>query len=54
MIKIINQIQKILLIILFFSLPLINSHFFDLFWVKWWFYVSWNYEFTKVMFFNIF
>lgn len=54
MIKIINKIQTILLIILFFSLPLINSHFFDLFWIKWWFYVSWNYEFTKVIFFNIF
>jgi len=48
-----NKIIKILLIILFISLPLINSHFFDLVWINWWFYVDWNYEFSKVMFFNI-
>ena len=49
-----NKIIKILLIVLFFSLPLVNSHFFNLIWIKWWLYVDWNYEFTKVMFFNIF
>lgn len=49
-----NKIIKILLVLLFFLLPLINSHLIDLFWIKWGFYVDWNYEFTKVMFFNIF
>lgn len=48
-----NHIVKILLITLFFLLPLINSHLIDLFWIKWWFYVEWNYEFSKVIFFNI-
>ncbi len=48
-----DKIIKILLIVLFFSIALINSHLFDLIWIKWWFYVDWNYEFSKVMFFNI-
>ena len=48
------KIIKTLLIILILLLPLINSHLIDLFWIKWWFYVDWNYEFTKVVFFNIF
>lgn len=50
----ITNIIKTLLVILFFFLPLINSHLLDLIWIKWGFYVGWNYEFTKVMFFNIF
>lgn len=50
----IKKIIHILLIILFILLPLINSHLIDLFWIKWWFYVDWNYEFSKVIFFNIF
>ncbi len=49
-----NKIIKILLVLLFFLLPLINSHLIDLFWIKWGFYVDWNYEFTKLMFFNVF
>ena len=49
----IEKLLKFSLISLFFLLPLINSHLFDLFWIKWWFYVDWNYEFTKVIFFNI-
>ena len=48
------KIIKTLLIILILLLPLINSHLIDLFWIKWWFYVDWNYEFSKVIFFNIF
>ncbi len=48
-----NNITKILLIVLFLSIALINSHLFDLIWIKWWFYVDWNYEFSKVMYFNI-
>ena len=53
----INKLIKILLIILFITLPLINSHLLDFFGLEniWkYFYVNWNYEFTKVMFFNIF
>jgi len=48
-----KKIIKTLFVILFFTLPLINSHLVDLLWIKWWFYIDWNYEFTKVMFFNI-
>lgn len=48
-----DKLQKILLIGLFFILPIINSHLFDLLWIKWWFYVDWNYEYTKVILFNI-
>lgn len=48
-----NKIINILLIILFFLLPLINSHLLNLFWIDIWLYVEWNYEYTKVMFFNI-
>jgi len=49
-----DKLQKIIIIGLFFLLPLINSHLFDLLWIKCWFYVDWNYEYTKVIFFNIF
>jgi len=51
--KILNKITLFLLIILFFSLPLVNSHLLNLFWIDFGYYVDWNYEFTKVMFFNI-
>jgi len=51
--KILNKITFFLLIILFFSLPLVNSHLLNLFWIDLGYYVDWNYEFTKVMFFNI-
>jgi len=52
-----NKLIKILLIILFIILPLINSHLLDFFglteiWQN--FYVNWNYEFSKVIYFNIF
>lgn len=49
----INKIINFLLIFLFTSIPLINSSLFDLFWIHLWLNVSWNYEFTKVIFFNI-
>lgn len=50
----INKTIKILLILLVFSLAFINSHLFDLVWIKLDFlYVSWNFEFTKVIYFNI-
>jgi hypothetical protein len=45
-----------LIITLFFSLPLINSHLLDFFNLEsfWkYFYINWNYEFSKVIFFNI-
>jgi len=48
--------QKLLkYIILFgiFTLPLINSRITELLWFSFSMPVSWNYEFTKVMFFNI-
>ncbi len=48
-----SSLVKILLTILFFFLPLINSRLLNIFWIDLWFYVNWNYEFTKVMFFNI-
>lgn len=50
----INKIIKFLLIVLVILLPLVNSHFFDLIWINWWFYVEWNYEFSKSIFFNVF
>ncbi len=34
-------------------LPIINSHIFNLVWIDFWLYVKWNYEFTKVIFFNV-
>ena len=51
--KTLKNIKQFLLILLFFLLPLIHSHTFDMFWIKWWIYVNGNYEFTKVVFFNI-
>ena len=51
--NVLTKINNYLLIILFFLLPIIHSYFFNFLWINWWFYVSWNFEFTKVMFFNI-
>ena len=49
-----QKLIQILLIILFISLPLVNSHLLDLFWLKISsIYINWNFEFFKVMFFNI-
>ena len=48
-----NIIIKFLFILLIFCLPLINSNLFVLLWIDLWFFVNWNYEFTKVIFFNI-
>lgn len=36
---------------LFLIISLINSHLLNIFWVDFWFYVNWNYEFTKSIFF---
>jgi hypothetical protein len=47
-----SKIIKFFLIILFFFLPLINSRLLSLFWFDLNIYVNWNYEFTKVIFFN--
>lgn len=49
-----KKIIHFLILSLVILLALVNSHFFDLLWIKWWFYVNWNYEFTKTIFFNIF
>ena len=52
----INKILHFLIITLFFSLALINSHLLDFFnlEVLWeYFYINWNYEFSKVLFFNV-
>lgn len=49
-----NLITKFLIIILVILLPLVNSHFFDLLFLDFWFYINWNYEFSKSIFFNIF
>lgn len=49
--------QKIITIyfcLLFIIISLINSKIFNIFWVDFWFYVKWNFEFTKAIFFNIF
>ena len=49
-----QKLIQILLIVLFVSLPLVNSHLLDLFWLKISnIYVNWNFEFFKVMFFNV-
>ena len=39
---------------LFLILSLINSKILNNFWIDLWFYVKWNFEFTKAMFFNVF
>jgi len=52
-----NKIIYFLLVILFITLPLVNSHLLDFFGLENLsenFYVKWNYEFLKVIFFNIF
>lgn len=48
-----KKIINFLIIILVILLPLVNSYFFDLIWIKFWLYVDWNYEFTKSIFFNL-
>jgi len=48
-----RKIQGFLLLILFFSIPLMHSHIFEFFWMPIWIYVDGNYEFTKVMTVNI-
>lgn len=47
------KLINILIVSLLILLPLINSHLFDLIWLKFWVYVDWNYEFSKAIFFNI-
>ncbi len=54
MIKKLDSLIVYLLWILFFLLPIIHSQIFHNFWIDFWFAVEWNYEFTKVMFFNVF
>ena len=49
----INNFIKYLILLLFFITPIIHSHFFDTIWIKFGFYIDWNFEFTKVIFFNI-
>jgi len=52
-----NKIIHFLLIFLFLTIPLVNSHLLDFFWLSKFgqnFYVNWNYEFTKTIYFNIF
>ncbi|PID87700.1 hypothetical protein CSB07_00050 [Candidatus Gracilibacteria bacterium] len=51
--KLINKSIYIILSILLFCIPIINSHLLDFFGIKLGIYVNGNYEFTKVMFFNI-
>jgi hypothetical protein len=43
----------ILVSFLFITLPIINSNLTEMFWFKLWLDVKWNFEFTKVMYFNI-
>lgn len=45
--------MKFIITLIIFLITLINSRFLNLFWVDLWFYVNWNYEFTKVIFTNI-
>lgn len=52
----INKIIIYLIIILFFSIAIVNSHLLDIFGlenISSYFYINWNYEFFKVLFFNI-
>ena len=48
-----TKIVKIIILFGIFLLPLINSRITNLLWFSFWFPVNWNFEFTKVMFFNI-
>ena len=54
MLKIFQKTTNFFILWLFFLLPLINSHLLNLFWINLNVFVNWNYEFTKVMFFNTF
>jgi len=49
-----KKIYITLITLLIILLPLINSSLTELFWIKLGLNVNWNYEFTKVIFFNIF
>ncbi len=48
-----RPILKIIILIGIFTLPLINSRITELLWFSFSIPVNWNFEFTKVMFFNI-
>lgn len=39
---------------LFLIISLINSKILNNFWIDLWFYIKWNFEYTKAMFFNVF
>ena len=47
------HLTKLLLILLFFSLPLVHGNLLPTLGIPFSLSVSWNFEFTKVMFFNI-
>lgn len=51
-----EKVIKILIITLILFIPLVNSHLLDFFGLEniWkYFYLNWNYEFSKVLFFNL-
>ena len=48
-----QKLLKYIILLGIFILPLINSRITDLLWFSFSMPVDWNYEFTKVMFFNI-
>ena len=48
-----QKLLKYIILIGIFTLPLINSRITNLLWFSFSMPVDWNYEFTKVMFFNI-
>ena len=47
------KLLKIIILIGIFTLPLINSRITELLWFSFSIPVNWNFEFTKVMFFNV-
>ena len=53
MISIFVKLKRFLLFFLFFSLPLIHTKLFDTLWFPLWFSVNGNFEFTKVIFFQV-
>ena len=48
-----KKILIFLISLLFITIPIINSNLGELFWIKLWLNVNWNYEFSKIIFFNI-
>ncbi len=53
----VNKIINLLIVILVLFIALVHSHILDFFWLKSFssnLYINWNYEFFKVLFFNIF